>query len=176
MLTPLLLSWLGDPKGAQSSPQLAVQVQRRAVFAVLACVSFDGNVELDGQLRKAVIKTSTSMLRQNVEDRDDQEQFLAPVVALMMNQTSILSSTLNGLIGIVPEAAENELQGIIRSLLQLIKLSGLASALKEQEHADQLEKLGQEIEKKVANGPLDRMGGALSTEIQIHIGRRVGGV
>ena len=176
MLTPLLSSWLGGPKVTQSSPQLAVQVQRRAVFAVLACVSFDGNAKLDGLLKQSVIKTSTSMLCKKVEDKDDQEQFLAPFVALMMNQTSILSSTLDGLIGIVPGAAENDLQGIIRSLLHLIKLSGLASALKEQEHADQLEKLGQEIEKKVANGPLDRMGGALSTEIQIHIGRRVGGV
>lgn len=176
MLMPLLSSWLGNSKDTQSSPQIATVVQRRAVFAILACMSYDGTAELDENLKNAVREASILIFYRNIEDKDDQERLLAPVVAVMMNQPNILSSTLESLIASVPESPENDLQGLIRSFLYLIKNSALGFTLKEQGNADQLEQLGQVIEKKVASGPLDRMGGALSTEIQIHIGRKVGGV
>lgn len=175
MLVPLLSSWLGNSKGNQSSPQIATEVQRRAVFAILACMSFDGTAELDEKLKTAVVEASILILYRNIEEKDDQERLLAPLVAVMVNQPNILSSTLESLIASVPESSENDLQGLIRSFLYLIKSSALGITLKEQANADQLEHLGQVIEKKVAGGPFDRMGGALSTEIQIHIGRKVGG-
>ena len=175
MLVPLLSSWLGNPKGTQPSSQIATDVQRRAVFAILACMSYDGTAELDEKLQNAVMEASTLLLYRNIEDKDDQERLLAPVVAVMMNQPNTLSSTLESLIASVPDSSENDLQGLIRSFLHLIKNSALGITLKEQGNADQLEHLGQVIEKKVAGGPFDRMGGALSTEIQIHIGRKVGG-
>ena len=176
MLAPLLSSWLGNPKGTDSSPQIAIEVQRRAVFAILACMSYDGTAEFDEKLKNAVVETSVVLLYRNVEDKDDQERLLAPVVALMINQPTILSSTLERLVASVPESSEDELQGLIRCLFHIVKNSALGSTLKEQGHAGRLEQLGQVIEKKVANGPLDRVGGSLSTEIQIHIGRKVGGV
>lgn len=175
MFVPLLSSWLGNSKDTQSSPQIATEVQRRAVFAILACMSYGGTAELDKKLKTAVTEASISIFYRNIEDKDDQERLLAPVVGVMMNQPNILSSTLESLIASVAESSENDLQGLIRSFLYLVKNYALGITLKEQGNADQLENLGQVIEKKVAGGPLDRLGGALSTEIQIHIGRKVGG-
>jgi len=172
-LTPLLSSWLGNPNDTQSSSQLDTEVQHRAAFAILACISFDDTAGVDEKLKIAVVETSASLVCRG--DKDDREQFLAPFVALMMNQPNILSSVLDRLIVDVPESSENDLQGLIQSFLYIIKNSPLGSTLKEQGYADQLENLGQAIEKKVASGPLDRMGGTLSTEIQLHIGRKVGG-
>ena len=58
--------------------------------------------------------------------------------------------------------------------MMMLKSPSLLPVLKQGETSDILEDLVLVVEEKVANGPLDRLGGMLRTEVQLSIGSQLG--
>lgn len=183
MLMPLLLSWLGD---VTTPADVNVMVQRRAVFAILACISVDDSADdgicfepFDKKINDAAVATAVDLLCRNGDAQDDKHiRLLSPVLVLLMKRPELFETVMDKLLqrvlardGIGMD--EKAFQGVIHSLMLMLKHTGLAVVMKHSRLASVLlEKLAVAIEKKVANGPLDRIGGALRTEVQLHFGRQ----
>mmetsp|Transcript_20243 Transcript_20243/g.43666 ORF Transcript_20243/g.43666 Transcript_20243/m.43666 type:complete len:1095 (-) Transcript_20243:396-3680(-) len=184
MLVPLLLSWLGD---VTTPADVNAMVQRRAVFAILVCISVDDSADdgicledLDPKINDAVAVTAVDLLCQNGDAQDDKHiRFLSPVLALLMKGSELFETVMDKLLQRVLARDgvgmdEKTFKGVIRSLMLTLKHTGLAVVIKNSRSASVLlEKLAVAIENKVANGPLDRIGGVLRTEVQLHLGRQI---
>ena len=188
MLMPLLLTWLrGGTTSEFTAADSSAIVQRRAAIAILACISFDdsGNYgvcfeALDPRLSDSVVATVVDSLYFYAFAEDDKKhnRFLAPVLALLTKRSPVLETVLDSLLQSVLaqhciRVDEQPLRGLIQSLTLMLKHSELGAVMKRSQFAVALEKVALAIEKSVANGPFDRMGGTLRTEMQLHIGRQV---
>jgi len=185
MVTPLLLSWLvvadpfSGPLSVSSSPTMRAALAIFACFFVAEddyCTAINLKPQLISTVADAICHTCALLPSPVAKQEDDvavlQLRLLSPILCLLSKRPDILNSVLGRLRRGI-DFVKN-IESIIGSLMMMLKSPSLLPVLKQGETSDILEDLVLVVEEKVANGPLDRLGGMLRTEVQLSIGSQLG--